>query len=293
MVELTVLGIAQDGGRPQAGCLKSCCSTLTPSDVRYPVALGIVDHDGSTHLIEASRHLGEQLRFIWKLPTGGDKKNKGIDHVWITHAHLGHVDGLGLLGREAMNAEGIHLHVSESMANLIRRTPSWNLLADLGVFDIEIFNREERFFQSSTLQIEHVAIPHRAELSDMHGFIIRGLHKSLFFLPDQDSWEDTLSAHDCRSIRHFLQKMRVDIALIDGTFWSFDELADMRDQTQVPHPPVAQTLNFLGSRLPQDPEILFIHLNHTNPLFDLSSAQYQTLQGMGWKVATQGMKFVL
>lgn len=143
MVELTVLGIAQDGGQPQAGCLKSCCSMSTPSDVRYPVTLGIVDHDGSTHLIEVSCHLGKQLCFVWKLPAGSDQKNKGIDHVWITHAHLGHVNGLGLLGREAMNAEGIHLHVLESMANLIRRTPSWNLLADLGVFHIEILNRKE------------------------------------------------------------------------------------------------------------------------------------------------------
>jgi len=138
-----------------------------------------------------------------------------------------------------------------------------------------------------------MTIHHHAELSDVHGIIIHGHHKSLFFLPDQVSWADTLSVHNCVSIRHFLQKMRVDIALIDGTFWSFDKLADSRNQMQVPHPPVAQTLNFLGSRLPQDPEIFFIHLNHTNPLYDFTSSQYQTLQAMGWKVATQGMKFVL
>jgi pyrroloquinoline quinone biosynthesis protein B len=194
-----------------------------------------------------------------------------------------------------MNANGIQLHASESLANLIRRTPSWNLMAHQGVFDIEIFNTEQgdQTIKSSTLQIEHVPIPHRAELSDMFGFIIRGPCKSLFFLPDQDTWEQTLSAHKCTSIRQFLQGLRVNIALIDGTFWSSHELGNLRDQTQVPHPPVSETLDMLGNRLPQDPEIFFTHLNHTNPLYDSNSAQYRTLYDMGWEVAWQGMKFDL
>ena len=66
--------------------------------------------------------------------------------------------------------------------------------------------------------------------------------------------------------------MRIDIALIDGTFWSEDELGG-RDQSKVPHPPVLQTLNMLGEREDGDPEIFFTHLNHTNPLYDQDSEQ--------------------
>ena len=296
MVQVTVLGIAQDGGRPQAGCIRSCCASLTPADVRFPVALGIVDDDGTTHLIEASRHLGDQLRYTWKIPNEGDRKNKGIDHLWITHAHLGHVDGLGLFGREAMNARGIKLHVSESMADLIQRTPTWNIMVQQGVFEVEIFtnNQSCQTITSPTLKIEHVPIPHRAELSDMNAFIIRGPHKSLLFLPDHDTWDKTLSMHKGTSIPHFLKMLDVNIALIDGTFWSYDELGGVRCQTEVPHPPVSRTLDMLGPRAPlQDPEIYFTHLNHTNPLYNADSTEYKTLYAMGWKVADQGMKFDL
>ena len=66
--------------------------------------------------------------------------------------------------------------------------------------------------------------------------------------------------------REFLLKFEVDIALIDGTFWSSDELSG-RFQHEVPHPPVSQTLEMLGSKNQGDPDIFFIHLNHTNPLY--------------------------
>lgn len=99
MVEVTLLGIAQDGGRPQAGCTRPCCQSLTPSDAAFPVALGITDGDAN-HLIEATRCLGQQLT-IWG--------QTSIDNVFLTHAHFGHVDGLGLFGKETMNAKNVGL----------------------------------------------------------------------------------------------------------------------------------------------------------------------------------------
>ena len=41
----------------------------------------------------------------------------------------------------------------------------------------------------------------------------------------------------------------------------------------IPHPPVQETLARLGSRQPGDPRVVFIHLNHTNPLHDPASPQ--------------------
>ena len=48
MPTVTLLGTAQDGGRPQPGCRQSCCQGLEPADVRYPVSLGITE----THFID-------------------------------------------------------------------------------------------------------------------------------------------------------------------------------------------------------------------------------------------------
>ena len=82
--------------------------------------------------------------------------------------------------------------------------------------------------------------------------------------------------------------MEVDIALIDGTFFSSDELKH-RSQEDVPHPPVEQTLQMLGERREGDGEVVFIHLNHTNPL----CRDDTPVTELGWKVGKEGMKFLL
>lgn len=282
MVEVTLLGVAQDGGRPQAGCTRPCCVGLRPEDASYPVALGISDAD-SNHLIEATRFLGQQLT-IWG--------QTNIENVLLTHAHFGHVDGLGLFGKETMNARNVGLHLSSEMEHLVDRTPQWALMVDQGVFQPTTFHDRDNLQFTPTLTIQPVHVPHRDELSDMHAFVIRGPNRSLLFLPDHDTWAETLERHNQPSIRSWLEALKVDIALIDGTFWSSDELSG-RNQDKVPHPPVSQTIDLLGPRQGGDPEIYFIHLNHTNPLYDPSSEASALLAQTGWMVAQQGQRFTL
>ncbi len=283
MVTVTLLGTAQDGGRPQAGCQLECCNALTPSDHRHPVSLGIVDLNGQGHLIEATRSLAEQLN-LWKHPP--------IRSVSLTHAHFGHVDGLGLFGKETLNAKGLSLYLSTSMKTLVEATPQWNLMVEEGVFEPHILSGGQHVELGQGCILEPVEVPHRAELSDMHAFIVRGPKRSLLFLPDHDRWESTLAFHQSTSIRAWLSSMKVDIALIDGTFWSTDELSG-RIQNEVPHPPVQETIERLGQRKNDDPEMHFIHLNHTNPLHDEDSIQHQEVTSLGWGVAQQGMTFTL
>ena len=282
MVEVTLLGVAQDGGRPQAGCTRPCCVGLRPEDTSYPVALGISDGD-SNHLIEATRFLGQQLT-VWG--------QTNIENVLLTHAHFGHVDGLGLFGKETMNARNVGLHLSSEMEHLVDRTPQWALMVDQGVFQPTTFHDRDNLQFSPNLTIQPVHVPHRDELSDMHAFVIRGPNRSLLFLPDHDTWAETLERHNQPDIRSWLKTLEVDIALIDGTFWSSDELAG-RNQDKVPHPPVSQTIDLLGMRQENDPEIYFIHLNHTNPLYDPNSAASAHLAPTGWLVAQQGQRFTL
>ena len=279
MAEVTLLGIAQDGGRPQPLCQKPCCANVGLDERAFPTSMGIKFEDSSTHLFDATRNLGDQLN-IWQenLPS----------HVWLTHAHFGHVDGLGLFGRETIGAKGIILHVSKQMQELIQATPQWAIMLEQGVFTLEVFaTGEEISVESET--IIPLLVPHRDEFSDMHAFIIRGKEKSLLYLPDHDTWEETLSLYGCKLIIEWFEKFNIDTAFIDGTFWSQHELSG-RSQEEVPHPPVSQTIAHLGSRLPSDAEVFFIHLNHTNPLYDKSSSAFKTVESMGWKIGVQGMK---
>ncbi|HIL65436.1 MAG TPA: hypothetical protein EYG33_04635 [Candidatus Poseidoniales archaeon] len=270
MVEVVLLGSAQDGGVPQVGCRDSCCSNV--EFARYPVSIGLTDANGDSHLFEATRHLGQQLA-LWDV--------EKIDSLFLTHAHFGHVDGLGLFGRETMNASGIPLYCSDRMHELIELTPNWNLMIEQGVFRPELITTPIQF---PGVKVEAIKIPHRAELSDMHAFLIRA-KKTLLFLPDHDSWEETLNGME---LRDWLKGLDVDIALLDGTFFSSDELGH-RDQSEVPHPPVEQTLELLGQKREEDGEVVFIHLNHTNPL----CRDDTPVTELGWKVGKEGMSFSL
>ena len=266
MVTVTLLGSAQDGGVPQVGC--NCCIDLQK---RYPVSIGLTDSDGGTHLFEATRHLGEQLR-IWGV--------NSVDSLFLTHAHFGHVDGLGLFGKETMNAKGVSLHCSKKMLDLIERTPNWSILLSQGVFS----PRTASMVHLPGVSVEAIEVPHRAELSDMHAYLIMA-EKTLLFLPDHDTWQETLREHNLRS---WLNHLEIDIALIDGTFFSADELKH-RNQEEIPHPPVEQTLQMLGERRDGDPEVVFIHLNHTNPL----CSDDTPVSELGWKVGCEGDVFHL
>ena len=279
MATLTVLGISQDGGRPQPGCQRPCCQDLSAVDYRSPVSLGIKTKNGTTILIEATRDLGRQLI------TFGEPN---IDHLFLTHAHLGHVDGLGLFGRETMSARGIPLHSSPSMQNLIKSTPAWALLLEQGVFELT----EIGHVKIDDVVIESIAIPHRAELSDMHAFVLRGKEHSVLFLPDHDSWDQTLAAHSASSIREWLKEIEVTHALLDGTFWSGDELQG-RDMSVVPHPTIQDSLARLGQKQSGDPEIYFTHLNHTNPAYREDGAEYQKITKFGWRVSSEGQRINL
>ena len=195
MAEVVLLGVAQDGGRPQPGCTKSCCIGLTSNDISYPTSLGVIE-SGQIHLIDVTRHLANQLQYL---------ENRIPNYVWLTHAHFGHVDGLGLFGRETMNAQGIPLYASQKMQQLINDTPQWRIMVEQGVFvPREMSNNNKIEF--GELTIEPILVPHRDELSDMHAFVISSSENKLLYLPDHDTWEETLSMYNCHDISTVVEK---------------------------------------------------------------------------------------
>lgn len=93
-------------------------------------------------------------------------------------------------------------------------------------------------------------------------------------------------------MRQWLSLLGIDIALVDGSFWDSDELPG-RDMSQIPHPTVTETIARLGERVGEDPEIHFIHLNHSNPLLESGSSQGEEVSDLGWNVGRQGQHFAL
>jgi pyrroloquinoline quinone biosynthesis protein B len=135
--------------------------------------------------------------------------------------------------------------------------------------------------------LQFIPIPHRSELGDNAAIIIKAEGKSILFMPDQDSWSETLDYHSKENIRDFLKMFDIDEALIDGTFWSMDELP-RRDISKIPHPTIQETIQLLGRKREGDPEISFLHLNHSNPVNDLGSEQRKVVEENGWKISEIG-----
>ena len=80
--------------------------------------------------------------------------------------------------------------------------------------------------------------------------------------------------------------------LLDATFWNGDELPS-RDMTEVPHPTVEETISRLEDYTDEGPEIILIHLNHTNPLNDPNSPQSRLIEVAGLSIGTRGWSIEL
>ena len=286
-VSVTILGTAQDGGIPQAGCsCQRCLDAHRDLKLRkYPVSLGILGVDGTKHIIEITKNLSEQL-VIWT----PDKNELFIpETVSITHLHLGHIEGIGQLGKPVMGLREVDVYLSPKNKDVFDNRSDIVLMEDEG----NIRTHSKNFYHpfepkdGCGFSLQFIPIPHRSELGDNAAIIIKAEEKSILFMPDQDSWRDTLDYHSKDNIRDFLKMFDIDEALIDGTFWSMDELP-RRDISKIPHPTIQETIQLLGSKREGDPEISFLHLNHSNPVNDLGSEQRKVVEENGWKISEIG-----
>ncbi|MCG8374913.1 MAG: MBL fold metallo-hydrolase, partial [Chlorobiales bacterium] len=136
------------------------------------------------------------------------------------------------------------------------------------------------------LQVEVIEIPHRAEYTDTLAFIAKGKKKRILYLPDIDRWEQLKP-----SIEEILSK--VDIALIDGTFYSSDELPG-RDMSKIPHPPIVESMNrFSDIAANGKTQIVFTHLNSSNLVLEADGIKLKNLRSRGFDIAYDGMRFDL
>ena len=286
-VSVTILGTAQDGGIPQAGCsCRRCLDAHRDLKLRkYPVSLGILGVDGTKHIIEITKNLSEQL-VIWT----PDKNELFIpETVSITHLHLGHVEGIGQLGKPVMGLREVDVYLSPKNKDVFDNRSDIVLMEDEGNIRTHSKNFNHPFepMDGCGFSLQFIPIPHRSELGDNAAIIIKAEGKSILFMPDQDSWGETLDYHSKENIRDFLKMFDIDEALIDGTFWSMDELP-RRDISKIPHPTIQETIQLLGSKREGDPEISFLHLNHSNPVNDLGSEQRKVVEENGWKISEIG-----
>lgn len=282
---LMVLGVAQDGGYPQAGCRRACCARawVDPGARRHVVSLALVDpHSDQRWLFECTPDFRDQLHALDEIRQATTAP--GLDGIFLTHAHIGHYGGLLQLGREVLGAKAVPVHVMPRFSDFLRTQGPWSQLVKLQNIEVRPLATEAPVRLNERLMVTALTVPHRDEFSETVAFRIEGPRKKVLFLPDIDKWE--------RWERAIEQELAVvDIAYLDATFFDGAEMPG-RDMREIPHPFVVESLQRFGKLNPRErAKIRLIHLNHTNPLLNPESDAVRQIQDAGLGLAIQGERF--
>jgi pyrroloquinoline quinone biosynthesis protein B len=198
-------------------------------------------------LVDASPDIREQMNLLVSSHPGCR-----LAGVLLTHAHIGHYLGLAFLGRESLNTRNLPILCTQRMADLLQANQPWKQLIDLNNIALTIIESRQLVQLSPTITVKPILVTHRDELSDTIAFSIAGPSKTLVYCPDIDRWEGKI----LDAIEN------ADAALLDGTFYSADELPG-RDVSEIPHPCIVNSVETFAG---WDTDIRFIHLNHSNRL---------------------------
>lgn len=287
-----VLGSVQDAGFPQVGCYTARCEAgralQQSGNPRFVASLALVEPKAERfYLVDATPDITRQIDLIAE-PAFRRRaaSRRPFDGIFLTHAHIGHYLGLALLGNEGMGMQRTPVYCSAAMAEFLQSNQPWQHLVEQERVALHplVFDRWHRI--DPLLDVQLWKVPHRDEFSDTAGFVFRGPEASLLYLPDINAWSrwDRDLATSVAS---------VDVALLDASFWSLDELPG-RTAAEVPHPLVTETMDLLqGVADAGSTRIVLTHLNNTNPLLDEEGPERPEVTRRGFEVAREGMVFSL
>lgn len=288
---LRILGTAQDGGLPHAACACDRCSLAwqESSHARLITSLALVlPSSDRIFLFDATPDLREQLNRLADLrrPPADRVDRHPIDGVFLTHAHIGHYLGLAFFGYEAIHTRDLPVFATPRMAEFLRTSGPWSQLVEMANIELRELSPGDSFSPPDQVTVTAVKAPHRDEYADTLGFLIVGPRQTVFYLPDTDSW----AAWD-PPVTELLRQ--VDIALLDGTFFSADELPGRRIE-EIGHPLIEHSMDLLQGMVDETGlEVYFTHLNHSNPVLDGDGDVRRRIEARGFHVLDDGFEIPL
>lgn len=286
-----VLGTVQDGGLPHAACRCDRCERARrdPGQRRLVASLALVlPSSDRIFLFDASPDLDEQLDRLQNVrrAASGRVDRSPVDGIFLTHAHIGHYLGLAFFGYEAIHSRDVAVITTPRTATFLRTNGPWSQLVRLGNIVLQELSPGASRHLGDGISVTAVSVPHRDEYSDTVAFEIRGPNRRLLYLPDTDSWTAWT-----KPLREVLRD--IDIALLDGTFFSAQELPD-RSVDSIGHPLIRQTLELLEEPVREGVlEVYFTHLNHSNPALDPDSQERHEIETKGFRVLAESQEIPL
>jgi len=285
-VYVQVLGIGQDAGYPQTNCYQPHCMRAWENRDLRRMASSIAVVDTSTrtkYLFDATPDMREQL---YELHKSAPDTEYSLDGVFLTHAHIGHYTGLMHFGREAVGAKDIPVYAMPIMTEYLSNNGPWDQLVHLNNITLMPLTNGIAVELNAQLVVTPLQVPHRQEYSETVGYRIDGPNKSAVFIPDIDKWEDWST--DIRAVIR-----EVDYALLDASFFADGELKD-RDMSVIKHPHVVESMDLFEDLTDEErSRVIFIHMNHTNPLLIDGSPEQTEVERRGFRFAHEGMRLAL
>lgn len=302
-LHVVILGSAAGGGFPQWNCGCNNCASVRAGrsgfSSRTQDSVAVSADNEHWFLLNASPDVTRQIvenRQLWPRSL----RHSPIQGVVLTNGDLDHVLGLFQLRESQPFAlyatDRVHAGLGENAA-----------LRTLQRFDGQLQHRRLQLGRA----IELCGPDGRASGLTVEAIAVTGkppLHLSQYTPSPEDNVALRVKAAGGQSLIYASAVARAtDIRglcdgaaalLLDGTFWSEDELpglgVPMGPARTMAHQPIGGEDGSLRALAGLDvPRRVFTHLNNTNPLLDAHSPQFIEVSAMGWEVAHDGLQFTL
>lgn len=303
-MQIIVLGASAGGGFPQWNCNCRNCAGVRSGELkataRTQSSICVTGDNGRDWaLINASPDILQQIKATPELQPGRSPRDTGIAGVLLVDGQIDHATGLFMLREqkqrlplwctdpvyEDLSQGNPILRVLEHYCGVDRK----NVALDGTPFALPKVDG----LSFSALPLASKAAPyspHREESvdGDNIGLTItdQASGRRLFYAPGLGARTDDV----------FQRMSEADCVMVDGTFWTDDEMIDLgfsskraREIGHLPQSGPGGMMEWL-SELPRHVRKILIHINNTNPILDEASPQRAELTRLGIEVAYDGMR---
>ena len=302
-MKIRVLGSGAGGGFPQWNCSCPNCKAVRAGSIkaskRNQSSIAISSDGEHWVLFNASPDVRTQLENFPAIHPKNKIRGTGIEAIVMIDSQIDHATGLLIL-REG---DPLTIYCTDMVKqDLSTGFPIFNILQHFcGVIDHPIPLNGDSFtipniddLEFSALALKSKAPPYSPHRNDPHegdniGMVIRQIStgKTTFYAPGLGAIE----AHVEKAMAE------ADCVLVDGTFWTDDELASVgrpllaRKIGHLPQSGEGGMIEFLDTL--EKPRKILIHINNTNPILNEESEERDILSQHDIEVSFDNMNIEL
>jgi pyrroloquinoline quinone biosynthesis protein B len=307
-MQVKILGSAAGGGFPQWNCACSNCARLRAGALRgrarTQAQLAVRTQNRGWCLINASPDLRAQILADSDFAPQETPRSSPIATVVLTSADVDQVMGLLHL-REF---QPLQIYATREIQEILREENSifraleqtakqadWITIHASKPLELQSRAGEILGLSTEAFAISNSAPSYagKSRTGDATGEYVIGLHiraddHSIVVAPTLPRIEENWVA----------EWNRCDAVLVDGTFWSDDEMTRIRSGSKTAsgmgHLPISRSAGMLRSLAKlTKPRKIFYHINNTNPILDEDSPEHAQVTAAGWEIAYDGMEITL